>query len=185
MMLTGTFRLQAKSFHDKHFHCTAVSLIIFLFFYIYTIALSCWTYSATFIQKNSPIKQKIALPCSRNLRQILAHSLLLMIKLEVWNDSTNKMMEFRRLTCGGGRPPAPSGQSGNMIVRFGVLHWQEGEGLDMLQLPLRKMSVTDWSTGGVNQSEPLEEHGNSLQKKQWGKQDYFLVNQLHVWPHRW
>ena len=34
----------------------------------------------------------------------------------------------------------------------------------MLQFPLRKMSVTDGSTGGVNQSEPLEEHGNFLQE---------------------
>lgn len=68
------------------------------------------------------------------------------------------------LTCGGGRPPAPGGQSGNMMVRSGVLHWHEGEGLDILQFPLMKMSVTDWSTGGVNQSEPLEEHGKFLQK---------------------
>lgn len=48
------------------------------------------------------------------------------------------------------------------MVRLGVLHWQEGEGLDMLQFPLRKMSATDWSTDGVNQSEPPEEHGNFL-----------------------
>lgn len=67
-------------------------------------------------------------------------------------------------TWGGGSPPAPGGQSGNTTDRFGVLHWQGGEGLDMLQFPLRKMSVTDWSTGGVNQSDPLEEHGASLEE---------------------
>lgn len=51
-----------------------------------------------------------------------------------------------------------------MVIRLGVLHWQDGEGLDMLQFPLRKMSVTDWSTGGVNQSDPPGEHGNFLEE---------------------
>lgn len=55
-----------------------------------------------------------------------------------------------------------------MIVRFGVLHWQDGEGLDMLQFPLRKMSVIDWSTDGANQSDPLGEHGNFLQENNEG-----------------
>lgn len=41
-----------------------------------------------------------------------------------------------------------------MRDRSGVLHWQEGEGLDMLQFPLRKMSAIDGSTGGVTHSEP-------------------------------
>lgn len=49
-----------------------------------------------------------------------------------------------------------------MRGRLGVLHWQEGEGSDMLQFPLRKMSLTDGGTGGVNQSEPWEEQGRFL-----------------------
>lgn len=49
-----------------------------------------------------------------------------------------------------------------MTERSGVLHWQEGEGLDMLQFPLRKMSLTDGWTGGVNQSDPWEEQGRFL-----------------------
>lgn len=36
----------------------------------------------------------------------------------------------------------------------------------MLQFPLMKTSVTDWSTEGVNQSEPLEVHGKFLKAKQ-------------------
>lgn len=40
-----------------------------------------------------------------------------------------------------------------MSERSGVLHWQDGEGLDMLQLPLRKMSAMDGSTGGVSHSD--------------------------------
>lgn len=49
-----------------------------------------------------------------------------------------------------------------MSERWGVLHWQEGEGLDMLQLPLRKMSLTDGWTAGVNQSDPWLEQGSIL-----------------------
>lgn len=51
-----------------------------------------------------------------------------------------------------------------MRERSGVLHWQEGEGLDMLQFPLRKMSAIDGSTGGVAHSEPREEQGKFLEK---------------------
>lgn len=80
-------------------------------------------------------------------------------------DATILPEDAKRRTWGGGRPPAPGGQSGSMIDRSGVLHWQEGEGFDMVQLPLRKMSATDWSTGGVNQSDPPEEHGNFLREK--------------------
>lgn len=73
-------------------------------------------------------------------------------------------LQLRR-TCGGGRPPAASGQSGNMTFRWGVLHWQAGEGLDVLQLPFRKTSATDWSTGGVNQLDSVGEQGNDLTGK--------------------
>lgn len=68
-------------------------------------------------------------------------------------------------TCGGGRPPAAGGQSGNMTFRWGVLHWQAGEGLDMLQFPFTKTSVTDWSTGGVNQLDSVGVQGNVLTEK--------------------
>lgn len=51
-----------------------------------------------------------------------------------------------------------------MSERSAVLHWQEGEGLDMLQFPLRKMSLTDGWTGGVTQSDPWEEQGRFLGK---------------------
>lgn len=44
----------------------------------------------------------------------------------------------------------------------GVLHWQEGEGSDMLQFPLRKTSLTEGGTDGVNQSESWEEQGSFL-----------------------
>lgn len=71
-------------------------------------------------------------------------------------------------TCGGGRPPAAGGQSGNMTFRWGVLHSQAGEGLDMLQFPFTKTSVTDWSTGGVNQLDSMGVHGNVLTEKSTG-----------------
>lgn len=74
-----------------------------------------------------------------------------------------------RRTCGGGRPPAAGGQSGNMTFRWGVLHWQAGEGLAVLQLPFRKTSATDWSTGGVNQLDSVGEHGNDLTGKRTRK----------------
>lgn len=49
-----------------------------------------------------------------------------------------------------------------MNERLGVLHWQEGEGSDMLQFPLRKMSLTEGWTGGVNQSDLWEEQASFL-----------------------
>lgn len=51
-----------------------------------------------------------------------------------------------------------------MSACSGVLHWQEGEGSDMLQFPLRKTSVMDGGTCGVDQSEPWEEQGRFLGK---------------------
>lgn len=62
-----------------------------------------------------------------------------------------------------------------MIIRLGVLHWQEGDGFDMLQFPLRKISMTAWSTGGVNQSDPLDAHGKPLQKNSEGNICFFSV----------
>lgn len=88
-------------------------------------------------------------------------------------ENHTQRVQLRR-TCGAGRPPAAGGQSGNMTFRWGVLHWQAGEGLDMLQFPFRKTSVTDWSTGGVNQLDSVGEHGNVLTEKSTGNGEWIL-----------
>lgn len=62
-----------------------------------------------------------------------------------------------------------------MIVLLGVLHWHGGEGLDIDQLPLAKISETDGGTGGVNQSEPLEEQGSFLEEEYAHKTRTFLT----------
>lgn len=82
-------------------------------------------------------------------------------------ENHTQRVQLRR-TCGGGRPPAAGGHSGNMTFRWGVLHSQAGEGSDMFQFPFRKTSVTDWSTGGVNQLDSVGEHGNVLTEKSTG-----------------
>lgn len=64
MMLTGTFRLQAKSFHDKHFYCAVVSLIYFLFsLFLLQQILLCHTYSkcADFTEPTLPRQPEVAL----------------------------------------------------------------------------------------------------------------------------
>ena len=72
----------------------------------------------------------------------------------------NKTRSITGLTLGGGIPPAPGGQSGSITVRWGVLHWHEGEG--SARVVLARMSITDWSTCGVNQSDDWGTHGRFL-----------------------
>lgn len=50
---------------------------------------------------------------------------------------------------GGGRPPAPAGQSGNRRRAPGWLHWQAGDGNSEVQLPLAKMLATSAGTSGT------------------------------------
>lgn len=47
------------------------------------------------------------------------------------------------LTCGGGSPPAPCGQSGSIRRMFSVLHLHPGDGVSLLQLPLFNFSQVE------------------------------------------
>lgn len=66
-------------------------------------------------------------------------------------------------TWGGGSPPAPSGQSGSMRRTFSVLHWQTGEGLSLLQLPLlNSFHMGKETCGRMNRPTCLSSHGGVL-----------------------
>lgn len=66
-------------------------------------------------------------------------------------------------TWGGGSPPAPSGQSGSMRRTFSVLHWQTGEGLSLLQLPLlNSFHMGKETCGRMNRPPCLSSHGGVL-----------------------
>lgn len=72
---------------------------------------------------------------------------------------------FIALTCGGGRPPAPAGHSGNILFCFPQLHSQSGDGFSMVQLPLSKMSLTVWGTWGIAHSSSTAVQGVSLEHR--------------------
>lgn len=149
MMLTGTFRQQAKSFLDKHF---LLSCCVIDWFFLHQSLAAVYA-PVTHIQSTGCTWSQQQFPwfrsCSRNLRHTgccrAPKPWPYYIMVAPFTTPKWCTLRIKRLTWGGGSPPAPGGQSGNMIVRLGVLHWQEGEGLDMLQFPLRKMSATDWS----------------------------------------
>lgn len=64
-------------------------------------------------------------------------------------------------TCGGGRPPAPSGHSGSMVSFSLVLHLQEGEGWSAVHFCCWSKWVTSGDTDGVFQGLEFPQ-GNSL-----------------------
>lgn len=69
----------------------------------------------------------------------------------------------RALTSGGGRPPAPAGQSGSIFFLPSQLHMQAGEGSSMVQFLELKSSRTLSGTSGVYQSSSPIVQGASLQ----------------------
>lgn len=56
------------------------------------------------------------------------------------------------LTCGGGRPPAPSGHTGSMVSFLGVLHWQSGDGWRGCHSELASLSINTGLTRGISHS---------------------------------
>lgn len=68
----------------------------------------------------------------------------------------------RRLTCGGGRPPAPAGHSGSILLRPSQLHWHWGDGFSRDQLPRSSSCCTAGGTDGTDQSSSTAEQGISL-----------------------
>lgn len=66
------------------------------------------------------------------------------------------------LTCGGGRPPAPGGQTGSMVSFVLVLHWQLGEGLSMVQSGLCRMFKAMGDSSGTSQSVVMLAQGGIL-----------------------
>lgn len=120
----------------------------------------------TGVLASEEIISAVAVSVNELLARVLKASITAMFILRI-NMKSPSDKTHRELSPGSAFPPLHStqgGQSGNMNDRSGVLHSQEGDGFDMLQFPLRKMSTTDWSTGGVNHSEPLGEHGNFLRE---------------------
>lgn len=65
-------------------------------------------------------------------------------------------------TCGGGRPPAPSGHTGSMVSFLDVLHWHSGEGLRGLHFGLSSISIKEGLTIGISHSVVMLLHGKSL-----------------------
>lgn len=65
-------------------------------------------------------------------------------------------------TCGGGRPPAPSGHTGSMVSFLGVLHWQSGDGLTEFHSGLASLSIRTGLTRGISHSVVMLLHGKSL-----------------------
>lgn len=65
-------------------------------------------------------------------------------------------------TCGGGRPPAPSGHTGSMVSFLGVLHWQSGDGLMEFHSGLASLSIRTGLTRGISHSVVMLLHGKSL-----------------------
>lgn len=69
------------------------------------------------------------------------------------------------LTCGGGRPPAPSGHTGSIFLILSLLHWQVGEGFSIVQFPFWNRSVMVCGTGAVVHSSSPTKQGMSLQRE--------------------
>lgn len=65
-------------------------------------------------------------------------------------------------TCGGGRPPAPSGHTGSMVSFLGVLHWQSGDGLREFHSGPASLSIRTGLTRGISHSVVMLLHGKSL-----------------------
>lgn len=115
--------------------------------------------------------------------------ILVMVSLQGMNVSLRNVPKSRVCvcvrTCGGGRPPAPSGHTGSMVSFFGVLHWQSGDGLMEFHSGLASLSIRTGLTRGISHSVVMLLHGKSLpvgdkehlneikkwksQKKNWSK----------------
>lgn len=65
-------------------------------------------------------------------------------------------------TCGGGRPPAPSGHTGSMVSFLGVLHRQGGDGVRELHPGPASVSIRAGLTSGISHSVVMLLHGKSL-----------------------
>lgn len=65
-------------------------------------------------------------------------------------------------TCGGGKPPAPSGHTGSMVSFLGVLQRQSGDGLRGLHSGPASFSMRAGLTRGISHSVVMLLHGKSL-----------------------
>lgn len=85
------------------------------------------------------------------------------------------------LTSGGGRPPAPGGQSGSIFFLPLALQKQAGDGSSMVQFLEVKSCWTLSGTSGVSQSSSPIVHGASLRPgvKNGGVTDHITVYTPH------
>lgn len=78
------------------------------------------------------------------------------------------------MACGGGGPPAPTGQSGSRRRTPGWLHWQAGDGDSGVQLPLARMLATSAGTSGTEKWQAKEcVHSNPL----WSQEGLWVLGE--------
>lgn len=90
---------------------------------------------------------------------------------------------FSLVTCGGGRPPAPSGHTGSMVSFLGVLHWQAGDGLRKVHFMPASISIKAGLTKGISHSVVMLLQGKSLPEGEI--RQYYQTKQLKEKKNVW